>query len=246
MNRLLRMPGLLIGLGLGGFLDGIVLHQVLQWHHMVSAVRSPDTLPGLRINTLGDGLFHVVTWLFVLSGIAMLSTRVTRDRGRAWRSATLWAVLDQVAAAAKGLAAPDDRPLPLRRVLPSVTAVVPSGRVSLSVTDAAARCLVRPRHLRQVLINLLTNAERHAPSGTAIRLTGRTRWNRLHRTVADQGAPTTGLTRALRRTTPPADDNGLGLWLVRHLVAAQGGTLRARALVPYGLAMELNLPRRIR
>jgi signal transduction histidine kinase len=156
------------------------------------------------------------------------------------------AVLDQVAAAAHGLAAPDDRPLPLRRVLPSVTAVVPSGRVSLSVTGAAARCLVRPRHLRQVLINLLTNAERHAPSGTAIRLTGRTRWNRLHLTVADQGAPTTGLTRALRRTTPPADDNGLGLWLVRHLVAAQGGTLRARALVPYGLAMELNLPRRIR
>jgi uncharacterized membrane protein len=85
------MPGLLIGVGLGGFLDGIVLHQVLQWHHMVSAVRSPDTVPGLRINTLGDGLFHVVTWLFVLSGIAVLSGRVTRDRGRAWRSQTLWA-----------------------------------------------------------------------------------------------------------------------------------------------------------
>jgi uncharacterized membrane protein len=25
-----------MGLGLGGFLDGIVLHQVLQWHHMLT------------------------------------------------------------------------------------------------------------------------------------------------------------------------------------------------------------------
>jgi uncharacterized membrane protein len=25
--------GILFGLGLGGFFDGIVLHQVLQWHH---------------------------------------------------------------------------------------------------------------------------------------------------------------------------------------------------------------------
>lgn len=25
--------GILFGLGLGGFFDGIVLHQILQWHH---------------------------------------------------------------------------------------------------------------------------------------------------------------------------------------------------------------------
>ncbi|MGD9755596.1 MAG: DUF2243 domain-containing protein, partial [Acidimicrobiia bacterium] len=29
-------PGLLIGIGLGGFVDGIVLHQVLQWHHLLT------------------------------------------------------------------------------------------------------------------------------------------------------------------------------------------------------------------
>lgn len=27
-----RVPGLLMGLGFGGSVDGIVLHQVLQWH----------------------------------------------------------------------------------------------------------------------------------------------------------------------------------------------------------------------
>jgi len=39
-----KVSGLLYGLGLGGFIDGIVLHQILQWHHMVSDVsRYPVT-----------------------------------------------------------------------------------------------------------------------------------------------------------------------------------------------------------
>ena len=44
----LRNAGILLGLGLGGFFDGIVLHQLLQWHHMVSNVESfsPDTVAG--------------------------------------------------------------------------------------------------------------------------------------------------------------------------------------------------------
>src|SRR5215212_10407320 len=32
--RRITGPGVVLGLGLGGFVDGIVLHQVLQWHHM--------------------------------------------------------------------------------------------------------------------------------------------------------------------------------------------------------------------
>jgi uncharacterized membrane protein len=47
-----------LGLGLGRFFDGIVLHQILQWHHMLSAIEPVDTVRGLEINTLGDGLFH--------------------------------------------------------------------------------------------------------------------------------------------------------------------------------------------
>jgi hypothetical protein len=51
--------GILFGLGLGGFFDGIVLHQVLQWHHMVtSAGYPPTTVENLKLNTLLDGLFH--------------------------------------------------------------------------------------------------------------------------------------------------------------------------------------------
>ena len=65
-----KTAGLLYGLGFGGFVDGIVLHQILQWHHMVSDVKGfpTDTVAGLDANTLADGFFHVATWLFVLAG----------------------------------------------------------------------------------------------------------------------------------------------------------------------------------
>lgn len=33
----IRLPGVLLGLGLGGFVDGILLHQILQRHHMLSS-----------------------------------------------------------------------------------------------------------------------------------------------------------------------------------------------------------------
>ena len=60
---------ILFGLGIGGFFDGIVLHQVLQWHHMLtSAGYPPDSVENLQINTLWDGLFHASTYLFVLGG----------------------------------------------------------------------------------------------------------------------------------------------------------------------------------
>jgi uncharacterized membrane protein len=68
-----RSAGLLFGLGLGGFFDGIVFHQVLQWHHMLTSAGYPaDSVPNLEINTLWDGFFHISTYLFVLLGLLIL------------------------------------------------------------------------------------------------------------------------------------------------------------------------------
>jgi uncharacterized membrane protein len=65
--------GILLGLGLGGFFDGIVFHQVLQWHHMVTSAGYPaDSVANLEFNTLLDGLFHSATYLFVIAGIIVL------------------------------------------------------------------------------------------------------------------------------------------------------------------------------
>lgn len=63
----------LLGLGFGGFFDGIVLHQILQWHHMVTSAGFPaTTVANLQLNTLWDGLFHVVTLIFTLAGVILL------------------------------------------------------------------------------------------------------------------------------------------------------------------------------
>lgn len=62
--------GIFLGLGIGGFFDGILLHQVLQWHHMLTSSGYPATsLENLQINTLWDGLFHTLTYLFVVIGL---------------------------------------------------------------------------------------------------------------------------------------------------------------------------------
>jgi uncharacterized membrane protein len=69
-----RAPAFVLGLGLGGFLDGIVLHQVLQWHHILTDTgdHPMDTVAGLEANTLADGIFHLATWLLVMAATVML------------------------------------------------------------------------------------------------------------------------------------------------------------------------------
>jgi uncharacterized membrane protein len=70
-----KAPSVLLGVGLGGFIDGIVLHQVLQWHHMLTgdAGGEPmDTVAGLEANTLVDGFFHMATWALVAIGAGLM------------------------------------------------------------------------------------------------------------------------------------------------------------------------------
>ncbi|WP_419805252.1 DUF2243 domain-containing protein [Terriglobus sp.] len=86
----ITLPGIILGVGLGGFFDGIFLHQVFQWHHMFSDIYPVNTVSGLQMNTLGDGLFHTVTWLSVLLGLYLLYSRVTHARRQVWKSAVLW------------------------------------------------------------------------------------------------------------------------------------------------------------
>ncbi|PCK81677.1 DUF2243 domain-containing protein [Rhizobium sophoriradicis] len=64
-----RSSGILFGLGLGGFFDGIVFHQLLQWHHMFSAWYPIDSVDNLAFNTFWDGVFHSATYLFLLAGL---------------------------------------------------------------------------------------------------------------------------------------------------------------------------------
>ena len=75
-----RAPGFVMGLGLGGLLDGVVLHQILQWHHMLTGTgdQPPDTVAGLEANTLADGFFHLATW-FLIAAAMVLTLRAWRQ-----------------------------------------------------------------------------------------------------------------------------------------------------------------------
>ena len=70
--------GVLLGMGLGGFLDGILFHQVFQLHNMLSAVRPKTTVVNIEINMFWDGLFHLFTWALTALGLGMLWKVVRR------------------------------------------------------------------------------------------------------------------------------------------------------------------------
>jgi uncharacterized membrane protein len=83
-----RAPAFVLGLGLGGFVDGIVLHQVLQWHHILTDTgdHPMDTVAGLEANTLADGIFHLATWLLVMAAtVMMLRAWQRRELAPPWR-----------------------------------------------------------------------------------------------------------------------------------------------------------------
>lgn len=71
--------GIFLGLGLGGFVDGIVLHQILQWHHMLSSFRPTTTVSDMELNMVWDGLFDASTWIMTVIGIGLLWRAGQRD-----------------------------------------------------------------------------------------------------------------------------------------------------------------------
>src|ERR1700709_512489 len=75
--------GILLGTGLGGFFDGILLHQILQWHNMLSSVTPSTDLVRMKYNMMWDGFFHALTWAAVVLGIYLLFRAGTRSNA-AW------------------------------------------------------------------------------------------------------------------------------------------------------------------
>jgi uncharacterized membrane protein len=76
-----------IGFGLSGFFDGILLHQVLQWHHLLSLVPGA-VFRDLGTQILADGLFHVFMYLVTAAGLWLLwrARAALSDEGVGWRA----------------------------------------------------------------------------------------------------------------------------------------------------------------
>jgi uncharacterized membrane protein len=94
-GRSITLPSIVLGIGLGGFFDGIILHQILQWHHMLTSTGDypATTVAGLEVNTLWDGLFHMTAYVFVTVGVFMIWSRA-REGGFvwSWRSLLGWSL----------------------------------------------------------------------------------------------------------------------------------------------------------
>ncbi|MFC7157496.1 DUF2243 domain-containing protein [Halomarina halobia] len=70
-RRALLAAGI-FGFGFSGLIDVVVLHHVLQLHHLVSGIYPTSTVAGLRTNVRADGLFSVATLVIASVGAGLL------------------------------------------------------------------------------------------------------------------------------------------------------------------------------
>lgn len=64
--------GMLMGIGMGGFVDGILFHQIFQLHSMLSAKLPQTNIVNIEISMVWDGLFHSFTWITTAISMALL------------------------------------------------------------------------------------------------------------------------------------------------------------------------------
>lgn len=79
----------LLGFALSGFFDGIVLHQILQWHHLLSALDGD-----LRWQVAADGWFHAGMYAVAALGLWRLArSRAGLSASGAGRALVAWALV---------------------------------------------------------------------------------------------------------------------------------------------------------
>ena len=94
-QRVGMIAGLLIGAGVAGLMDGIILHQILQWHHLICHAGrcEPTSIADLKHKDAQDGAFHAVMLLLVVSGLTTLYRQAghapSPNAGRTLTGATL-------------------------------------------------------------------------------------------------------------------------------------------------------------
>ena len=104
--------------------------------------------------------------------------------------------------------------------------------------------------IEQVLVNLVENALKYTPAGTAIDISAKFVPDAVTVTVADEGPGIPpGLEEKLfdkfYRASPERAQSGVGLGLTicRAIVEAHGGTIRAENRSPHGAVFRFTLPR---
>ena len=153
-----------------------------------------------------------------------------------------------------GLVELQPEPVLIQRLVPAVIAEVrrrhPSLEVDLDLAPALPPIAGDEAAMRQVLVNLLTNAAKYG-EGTPVRVSARAEADTddvLVR-VEDRGPglpaedlePIFDLFFRSAANARRASGTGIGLYVVRQLVGAMGGTVHAYAVEPHGLGFLVTL-----
>jgi signal transduction histidine kinase len=138
----------------------------------------------------------------------------------------------------------------------SVSTVEPAAdrrgvKIALTGPDEAVTCRTDPQRVRQILINLLTNAVRHSPPDEAIDVELRVTDGTLRFDVVDRGEGIASEQQAVifeafeRAGHQTERGTGLGLALSRKLARLLGGELNVESQVGKGARFILRVPRQV-
>jgi len=122
-------------------------------------------------------------------------------------------------------------------------------QIEISSATDSIPCRTDPQRVRQILINLLTNAVRHSPENDLIRVDVRMSKSSMRFDVIDHGE---GIVAEEQATIFEAFESGsnqrergtgLGLALSRQLARLLGGDLTVESKLGHGARFTLRLPR---
>jgi uncharacterized membrane protein len=78
--RIGSASGISFGIALAGFWDGISLHSILQWHHMISSWVPATDMHGMHVNMIADGMFDLFCWIVTILGIVLFFREAKQRR----------------------------------------------------------------------------------------------------------------------------------------------------------------------
>jgi signal transduction histidine kinase len=139
----------------------------------------------------------------------------------------------------------------VRDAVRSVEPAAERKAVQIEISSAADSipCRTDPQRVRQILINLLTNAVRHSPEDDAIRVDVRISKGSIRFDVVDHGEGIVAEEQAMIFEAFESGSNqrergtGLGLALSRQLARLLGGDLTVESRLGHGARFILRLPR---
>ena len=134
-------------------------------------------------------------------------------------------------------------------VLHRLRRLLANHRIAVEISSTVGLVYVDELLLHQVLTNLVENALRFAPPGTAIKVGAGMTGEKLWLEVADEGPgiPAGDEERIFEKfyrapNQQPRSGTGLGLAICRGIVELHGGTIRAANRPPGGASFRVELP----